>query len=330
MNNRRRLLIVVGVGALATPLSCFAQQPMVKVPRIGLLAEGHAPSGTSENLEAFRKGLRDLGYVEGKNIILESRYGGGNEDRMRDFAADLIRLKVDLIVTDGGGGIQAAKRAAGTVPIIMMHSTDPVATGLVASLARPGGNITGIVTLSPELIGKRLELLKESFPKVSRVAVLTGRIGPNTASWLKQMEATARSLKLQLQILEINTPADFDTAFQAATKGRADALIELPTHIFHEHGKQIVNFAAQKRLPAVFHTRDFVQAGGLMSYGANYPDLYRRVATYVDKILKGAKASELPIEQPTKFDLVINMKTAKALGIKIPNLIMVRADKVIE
>ncbi len=297
---------------------------------IGWLLEAHAPSGSSETLEAFRQSLRELGYVEGNNISVAYRFGEGRDDRLAALAAELVRLKPDVIVADDPGGIRAARNATRAIPIVMMTSTDPVATGLVASLARPGGNITGVITLSPELLGKRLALLKESFPGVVRVAVLIGRKDPVTTARLEEMQRAARSLALQLQVFEIKTPRDLDPAFQAATKGRAHALVELPAHVFHEHEKQLVDFAARNRLPAVFHTRDFVEAGGLMSYGAHYPDLYRRVAIYMDKILKGAKPTDLPVEQPTKFELVINMKTAKALGLTIPPSLLLRADQVIE
>jgi putative ABC transport system substrate-binding protein len=329
MASFNRLVTAVVFLVLAAALAADAQ-PAGKLPLIGWLLEAHAPSGQPENFEAFRQGLRALGYVEGQSVSIVYRSGEGREARLAPLATELVRLKPDVIVADGVGSIRAARNETSVIPIVMMHSTDPVATGLVASLARPGGNITGVITLSPELLGKRLELLKENFRGVTRVAVLTGQKGPAVTAWLQEMERAARSLALQLQVLEIRTPGDLDPAFQAATMRQADALVELPAHVFHEHGKRLVEFAAKNRLPAVYHTRDFVEAGGLMSYGAHYPDLYRRVAVYVDKILKGAKPSDLPIEQPTKFELVINMKTAKALGLTISPSLLLRADYVIE
>jgi putative ABC transport system substrate-binding protein len=321
--------VVLALTSLAAPLAAKAQ-PTAKVPLVGWLLEAHAPSGSPENLEAFRQSLRELGYIEGKNINVAYRFGEGRHDRFAALAVELVRLEPDVIVADGAGTIRAARNATRAIPIVMMHSTDPVAAGLVASLARPGGNITGVITLSPELLAKRLALLKESFPAVARVAVLIGRKDSATTARLEEMQRAAQSLALRLQVLEVKTPSDLNPAFQAAAKGRADALIELPAHVFHEHEKQLVDFAARNRLPAVFHTRDFVEAGGLMSYGAHYPDLYRRVAVYVDKILKGAKPGDLPVEQPTKFELVINMKTAKALGLTIPPSLLLRADQLIE
>ena len=307
--------------ALCTPVG--AQQAN-KIPRIGYLT-GMAARDKSL-LAAFQQGLQELGYFDGKNIVIEQRYG--KRHQRHALAAELVRLKVDIIVM-AGGGVRAAKKATSTIPIVMWTSSDPVRRGLVASLARPGGNITGFGTLSPELLGKRLELLKETFPLVSRVAVLTGRANPSRTTWLEAMEHVAKSLALQLQILEVRKPKDFDAAFEAASKGQVEALIELPSRVFHGNGRRLVAFAAKRRIPAVFHTRDFVEVGGLMSYGTNYPDLLRRAATFVHKILKGAKPGDLPIEQPTKFDLVINLKTAKQIGVTIPPEVLYRADKVI-
>ncbi len=322
-------LLALGAMLFALSFPVEAQQA-ANMPRIGWLLEGSAPSGSAENLQAFRQGLRELGYVEGKNIALDYRAAEGKEDRLSELAAELLQLKADVIIADGASAIRTAKKTIKTAAVIFVTSADPVATGIVASLARPGGNVTGLITLSPELLGKRLELLKEAFPKVSRVAVLTGNAGPGTKALLEEMRVTARSLGLRLQFLEIQGPNDFETAFRAATRERAGALIEMPTPIFHENEKRIVDFAISRRLPAVFHTKDFVDAGGLMSYGTHYPDLYRRLAAYVDKILKGRKPSDLPVEQPTKFEFIINLKAAKQIGLTIPPNVLARADKVIK
>ena len=318
------LVVTLALGILLAPLATDAQQAARKMPRIGYLFTGLFP------LEELRQGLHEFGYVEGQNIAIEYRSAEGHLDRLPTLAAELVRLKVDVIVAPGQAAVQAAKQATKTIPIVTMGGFDPVATGLVASLARPGGNITGTITLSAELIGKRLELLKETLPTVSRVAVLTSSANPASASWLKETDGAARSLGLQLQFLEVRVLSDFDSAFAAAIRERARALIELPSPIFHQNRKQIVDFAVQRRLPTLFHSRDFVDAGGLMSYGANSTDLRRRAAAYVDKILKGAKPEDLPVEQPTRFELVINLKTAKALGLTIPQSILIRADKLIE
>lgn len=324
----RRVFITGCVGLLAAPLAAAAQQ--AKVSRIGWLSMDAPPSGSSPNLEAFRQGLRGLGYVEGQNIAIEYRYAEGREDRLPSLAAEVARLKVDVIMAMAAPVTRAAKNATETIPIVMIQSGDPIGSGLIAGLARPGGNVTGIVTLSVELIGKRLGLLKETFPKVSRVAVLSRAATPAAAAWLTEMGVAARALGLQLQSLEVQGAKDFDGVFEAVIRGRADALMELPNPLFHQNRQRIVDFAAKSRLPAMFHTRDFVDAGGLMSYGADYSHLYRRAASYVDKILKGAKPAELPVEQPTKFGLIINLKTAKALGLTIPQSVLVRADQVIE
>ena len=327
--DRRSFITGVALGLLAGAPAAEAQQTK-KVYRVGWLSPGSRPSGPSAELDAFQQGLRELGYTEGRNITIEYRYAEGSEERIPVLAAELVRIKVDVIVSVAGPVTRAAKDATATIPIVMVQSGDPVGAGLIVSLAQPGGNVTGIVTLSAELIGKRLELLKATFPNVSRIAVFTRAANPAVAVWLKDMEVAARSLGLQLQVLEVGGVGDFDKVFEAAVRARANAVMELPNPIFHQNRQRIVDFAARSRLPAMFHTRDFVDAGGLMSYGANYPSLYRRLASYVDKLLKGAKPADLPVEQPTKFDLVINLKTAKALGLTIPQLILVRADQVIE
>jgi len=327
VTSRRAFLIVCG--AFLSPWAALAQ-PTRKLYRIGWLTAGARPSGSSAELDAFRQGLKDLGYTEGRDIAFEFRYAEGKEERLSALAEELVRLRVDAIVTVASPVTRAAKGVTGTIPIIMVQSGDPIAAGLVASYAQPGGNVTGIVTLSAELIGKRLELLKSAFPDVSRIAVFARAANPAAAAWLKDMEAAARLLALQLLVLEVRGPEDFDRVFEAAIRGQANAMMELPNPIFHQNRQRIADFAAQNRLPAMFHTQDFVQAGGLMSYGAHYPFLYRRAASYVDRILKGAKPAQLPVEQPMKFELVINMKTARAFGLTIPQSVLLRADRVIE
>jgi putative ABC transport system substrate-binding protein len=323
MNNKKVICLALGAVLLALSLSAEAQQAG-KVHRIGYLFTGMLPPNE------FLQGLRNLGYVEGQNIIVEYRGAEGKEDRLPTLAADLVRLKVDVIVAPSRVAAQVAKQATTTIPIVYMGGADPVAAGLVASIARPGGNITGILELSRELTAKRLELLKEAFPKISRVAVLARAPNPGTAAWLEEMKVVAPSLGLKLQPLEVQGPADFDVAFKSATKGQADALIELPNPLFHANRKRIVEFANQKRLPAIFHSRDFVDAGGLMFYGENDADTLRRLVSYVDKILKGAKPADLPVEQPTKFELIINLKAAKQIGLTIPPNVLARADRVIK
>ena len=300
-----------------------AQQP-VKVPRIGYLFTGLLPP------KEFLQALRELGYVEGRNIAVEFRAAEGKEERLPVLAAELVSLNVDVIVAPGTAPAQAARQATKTIPIVYMGGADPVAIGLVASLARPGGNVTGITSLSRELTGKRLELLKETFPNTLVVAVLTRGVNPVTTELLKDTEAAAKVLRLRLQILEVRGPNDFDKAFSAITKERAGALIELPSPLFHSNRKRIVEFATKNRLPSIFHSRDFVEAGGLMCYGEHNADLLRRVAYYVDRILKGTKPADLPVEQPTKFEMIINLKTAKQIGVTIPPSVLYRADKVIK
>ena len=302
-----------------------AQQPK-KVPRIGFLHQG---SLTDPQVEAFRRGLRDLGYVEGKNITVEHRSVEGRPESYPDLATELVRLKVDIIVV-GGGAQLAAKNATATIPIVMASSSDPVGTGFVASLARPGGNITGLTNISSELAGKRLELLKETVPGLSRVAIVAYSDDPAYTLQIRDAEDAAQGLKLQVQILKAREPNDFESAFGAAKKGRAGAISILQQPFFTAHRTKIVDLAEKSRLPAMYGNKQIVEDGGLMSYEANLSDLYRRAATYVDKILKGAKPAELPVEQPTKFELVINLKTAKQIGLMIPPTVLYRADKVIK
>jgi putative ABC transport system substrate-binding protein len=316
--------VLVVAGAMAS-----AQQPP-KVPRIAYLA-GTPLSPISHRTNAFRQGLADLGYVEGKNIVIEWRGADGNRDRQRAIAAELVRLKVDVIVASSGGDTRAAKEATATIPIVMAQSDDPVSDGLVASLARPGGNITGLSTLSPETSGKRLELLKEGVPKLSRVAVFGTSTSPGNAQVLRETKLAAGAFGVNLQYFDVLSPKDFETAFRAAGKGRADAVLWLVSgSVGSGHRPQIVDLAIKSRLPAIYSSAAFVEAGGLMSYGVNQIDLDRRAATYVDKILKGAKPADLPVEQPTKFELVINLKAAKQIGLTIPPNVLARADKVIK
>jgi putative ABC transport system substrate-binding protein len=329
MNNRRKLIAALGAGALTAPLGAFAQQRK-KIAKIGVLYASN-PAATAQLLEAFRQGMRELDYVEGKSVVLELRYGEGRFERLPDLARELVGLKVDVIVAGTDVAITAAKRETQTIPIVMAFSSDPVGTGLVVSLARPGGNITGLSQISPELSGKRLELLREVIPGLSRVAFLWNPDVRGALFDYKETEGAARSLGLQLQSVEVSRAEDFDRAFSAVTKERAQALImHAANPVGFANRGQIASFAQKNRLPSMFGQKEYVDAGGLMSYGPSTPDMFRRAAIYVDKILKGAKPADLPVEQPTKFELVMNLKTAKALGITIPNSILVRADKVIE
>ena len=323
------LSILFVVILLAVAVIADAQQPK-KVPRIGYLS-GTALSGTSARVEAFQHGLRELGYVEGKNIVIEWRSGEGQLDRNLAHAAELVRLKVDVIVAAGATEIRAARETTTTVPIVMIQGGDPVGSGFVASLARPGGNITGLAILRPELSGKRLELLKEIVPKLSRVAVFASSESAEYALVLKEIEIAAGPLGVKLQSLNIQSPKDFETAFQAAAKGRADAvLFRVRGPVLNPHRTRVAALAVKSRLPAIYETAEEVEAGGLMSYGVNVNDLYRRAATYVDKILKGRKPADLPVEQPTKFEFIINLKAAKQIGLTIPPNVLARADRVIK
>ena len=317
-------------GLLAAPCSAEAQQAAAKVPRIGFLALN--PGANPRLREAFLQGLRDLGYVEGRNVVIEYRSAEGKLERLPALAAELVAFKVDVIVTGGGTPtVLAAKEATRTLPIVFTSATDPVTDGLVASLARPGGNLTGLSNLAPELVGKCLEQIRETVPRVSLVAVLwqPGSVGGHT-DMLKAAELAARPLGVRLQIVEARGPADFDRAFSDMTRARAGALAVLGSGILNSERRRLVDLAARHRLPTVYTSRDFVDAGGLMSYGPSLADSFRRAAAYVDKILKGTKPGDLPIEQPTKFELMINLRTAKALGLTIPPSLLLRADQVIE
>jgi ABC-type uncharacterized transport system substrate-binding protein len=311
-------------------LPAQAQQPK-KVPRIGYVSGSGDANNPGPQVEAFRQGLRDLGYLEAKNILIEYRYVEGKLDRVPGLVAELVQLRVDVLVTTFTVAIRAAKQATKTIPIVMVVLVDPVATGLVDSLARPGGNITGLTSLSRDLGGKRLELLNDAVPGISRVAVLWDADSATGAIAFKEYEAAARTLKIQLQPLEVRGPnPDLEGAFQVATKARVVALIIITNPVLQRHAKQIADLAIKNRLPSMLEGSRYIEAGGLMSYSANDVDQYRRAAVFVDKILKGAKPADLPVEQPTKFELVINLKTAKQLGLTIPQSVLYRADKVIK
>jgi putative ABC transport system substrate-binding protein len=323
-----KTIAVLALSIIGAPLATEAQQP-AKVLRIGLLSP-FSLSDTEHWHEAFRQGLRDLGWVEGKNIAIEYRYAAGRSARLPDLVAELVNLKVDIILATTATDALVAKNATRTIPIVIASSGDPVGSGLVESLARPGGNITGLSQIAPEMAGKRLELLKEIVPKLSHVAVLWNPEGQvSRLSW-EEIQLPARQLGIQLHSLEVRSPNEFAKAFEDATRARVGALAIMPNPVFAGNLKRIADFAAKSRLPSTFHLREFVESGGLMAYGPDRSDMFRRAATYVDKILKGTKPADLPVEQPTKFELVINLKTAKALGLTIPQTILLRADQVIQ
>jgi putative ABC transport system substrate-binding protein len=312
---------------LTTAPPAEAQQP-VSIPRIGFVSNT-TPSAVAARMEAFRLGLRELGYVEGKNIVIEYRHSEGKPDRLAALVAELVRLKFDTIVTSGPSVTRAAKKTTSTIPIVFAQEGDPVGSGLVASLARPGGNVTGLSTFSPELHGKRLEILKEVLPNLARVAVLGTSTVEGHALFLKEQEPAARALRVQLQYLDLLNSRDIEIAFRTANKGRADALLLLSGPVLNAHLRQVVDLAAKSRLPAMYNFPEFVEAGGLMTYGVNNADMARRSATYVDKILKGAKPADIPVEQPKKFEFIINLKAAKQIGLTIPPNVLARADRVI-
>ena len=299
-----------------------------KVPRIGILAPDSSAFPASAYHDSFRQGLRELGYIEGKNIFIEIRYAEGKQDQLSDIATELVKLKVDVIVTATRPGVLAAKYATSAIPIVFAAVGDPVRAGLVSSLAHPGGNITGLSILETELFGKRLELLKETFPKITRVAYFRDATSPGTGS--AEMQAATRALGLQLQSLDVRSAKDFDGAFEAVLKERAQALTTAASPVISTNQQRIVAFAAKNRLPAIYPYSEFIDAGGLMFYGVSFSDLFRRAATCVDKILKGAKPADLPVEQPTKFEFVINLKTAKQIGLTVPASVLAQADKVIK
>ncbi len=323
----RRFIISVAVAILLPAALADAEQPG-KVPRIGVLS---SESFDPEPLrEAFVKGLSDLGRVEGQSVLIDWRNAEGNVERLPALAAELVSLRVDVLVASAAPASLAAKRATATIPIVSVYTLDPVALGLVASLARPGGNVTGISALSLEYTGKMLELLGEARPRLTRVAVLGDAGNPTYDIYLRELEAAARRLRVTLQPVEVRRPGELDEAFSRMTEGeKPGGLFVMHQPLTWFHRKRIVELAAKTRLPAVYGSREYAQDGGLIGYGANMPDLYRRAATYVDKILKGAKPADLPVEQPTKFELVVNLKTAKALGLTIPQSVLIRADEVI-
>ena len=324
----------IAVLALSTVLfalsySASAQQP-AKIPRIGYL-QAPPPSAVAARTEAFQQGLRELGYVEGKNILIERRFAEGKPERVPALTAELVHLKVDVIVTGGSLLTRAAKEATVTIPIVMAQDIDPVSNGFVASLARPGGNVTGLSTLAPEISGKRLELLKEIFPKLSRVAVLGTSTQPGNRQQLRETELAAGAFGVKLQYLDVLSPKDIEPAFRESSKGHAEAVVIMVAGaVAAAHRAQILELAVKSRLPTMYPQNTYVEAGGLMSYGVNFADLDRRAATYVDKILKGAKPADLPVEQPIKFEFIINLKAAKQIGLTIPPNVLVRADKVIK
>ena len=327
--NRRTFLCGLTLGTLAAPLAARGQQ-VGRIPRIGLVF-GNDPAVSAALNEAFEQGLREHGYLDGQSVVLERRYGEGRAERLAEVIADLVRMKVDVIVTGTDQAIAVLKRQTRTIPIVMVVSTDPVGTGFVASLSRPGGNITGLTTMSPEIGGKRLELLKETVPQLSRVAVIWNPDVRGALLDYKQLEEPARALRLQLQSLEVSHAADLAPAFSTLAAARSQAVILItPNPVARANQVQLVNLAQKNRLPTMYGLRDYVDTGGLMAYGVSSTSLFRRAAIYVDKILKGAKPADLPVEQPTKFELVINLKTAKALGLTIPPSVLGRADQVIE
>jgi putative ABC transport system substrate-binding protein len=327
---KKKITVLTLCAMLFAPCSfADAQQPK-KVPRIGFLTSGF-PVAVAHLLEGFKQGLRELGYVEGQNVLLEIRYGEATAERLPILAAELVNLKVDVIVAVPNSAIEAVKHATQTIPIVMPIGSDPVGVGFVASLARPAGNITGLSAYSPELNGKRLELLKETVPKLSRAALLMSPNIPGNAIDLKETEVAARSLQVRTQLFEVRESLDLEALFKVMIKERAEALIVFPGQpTLFGNRKQVVELAAKNRLPAMYPLADYVTAGGLTSYGVNNLDLFRRAATYVDKILKSAKPADLPVEQPIKFEFIINLKAAKQIGLTIPPNVLVRADKVIK
>jgi len=328
MNKRKLGSFALFVMLIAPGFAAEAQQPK-KVPRIGFLGFTSL-SAIAARIEAFQQGLREFGYVEGKNIVVEYRSAEGELDRLPELAAELVRLKVEIIVTSGPSVTRAVKEATTTIPIVMGFDTDPVGNGFVASLARPGGTITGLSVVSPEISGKQLELLKEIVPKLSRVAVLGNSTVPGNEQALRETELAAGAFGVKLQYLDVQNPKEIELAFRAASKGRAEAVLVLGSQVVTSNAKQFAELAVKDRLPAIYWSPEFVEAGGLMTYSVSITDLFRRAATYVDKILKGEKPANLPIEQPKKFEFIINLKAAKQIGLTIPPNVLARADKVIK
>jgi putative ABC transport system substrate-binding protein len=324
---RREFITLVGGSAVAWPLAARAQQS-AKVPRVGFLFYGSP--GPAPEVDAFRQGLRELGYIEGQNITVEYRFAGGRVEQLPELAAELVRLKLDVIVTPTTAASVAAKQATSTIPIVIAGVADAIGAGLVADFARPGGNITGLTSISAELGGKRLELLKGVVPNASRVAVLHSPVDQSNVLVLKELQKAAPALGLTLQPLEVREPGEFEGAFVAMTRERADALFGAAGVLTYEHRKTVVDFAAKSRIPTMWGHRQFVDVGGLMSYAVNFYDQCRRAASYVDQILKGAKPGDLPVQQPTKFEFIVNLRTAKALGLTMPPTLLALADEVVE
>ena len=322
---RREFITLIGGTAAAWPLAARAQSAY----RIGVL-ETTSAALNAANFDALRQGLRQHGYIEGQNLVIEYRSADGRAERFPDLAAELVRLNVDLIVTRGTPAIFAAKNATKTIPVVMAASGDPLGAGVVAGLARPGGNVTGLSAFVTELQAKRLELLREMVPRINRIAALLNMSSPAEPPQWEETKVAARTLAIEPQLLDVRKPEDLGRAFETAIRQRADALVVGMNVLTQANRRPIADLATKHRLPAIYASREFVDAGGLVVLGVSYPDLYRRAATYVDKILKGAKPADLPIEQPTKFELIINLKTAKALGLEIPPTVLARADEVIE
>jgi putative ABC transport system substrate-binding protein len=327
---RAKILVYVLTALILTTVHFAEAQQAKKIPRIGFLG-ATSSSANAARVEAFIQGLRDLGYVEGKNVIIEYRYAEGDAGRLSQLASELVRLNVDVIVSAGPAVTRRVKEVTSTIPVVMGFDNDPVSSGFVASLARPGGNITGLSTLSPEISGKRLELLKEIIPKLFRVAALGTSTQPGNAQMLKEAEFAAEAFGVQLQHLDVQGRKDIELAFRAASNGRAQAILVLSSPVLFSERTQVSELAAKNRLPAIYPQSEYVEeSGGLMTYGASIPDLFRRAAIYVDKILKGRKPADLPVEQPTKFEFIINLKAAKQIGLTIPPNVLARADRVIK
>src|SRR6266513_5755898 len=327
MNSRRKLLVALSAGAFAAPLACFAQEQRSKVARIGVL---ESTSSSANQRELLIAGLRELGYVEGKNMIIEDRWAEGNYERLPGLAAELVQMKMEVIIAGGSPAVQAAQQATTTIPIVMVKIGDPVGSGFVASLARPGRNITGPTNILVDVASKYVELLRAAAPKLSRVTVLVNPANPIHAVFLKRVQATEKTNNVTISPIEASTAGQIEAAFAAMTRERAGAVIVLPDPFFASQARPIAGLAAQHRLPTMFWTRVPVESGALMSYGQHNAEHYYRAATYIDKILKGAKPGDLPVEQATKIELVINLKTAKAIGLTIPQQLILQADKVIE
>jgi putative ABC transport system substrate-binding protein len=329
MNDRRRIVLALGAGALVAPLASFAQPRPAKIARIGFLGLGSATSSYAIQVDALRAGLRDLGYVEGKNIVIEYRWADGKYDQLPELAAELVRLKVEVLVTHGTPGVLAAKGASTTTPIVMAAAADPVANGLVASLARPGGNVTGCSYFAPELHAKRLELLKQALPRITLVAALLNPDNSSFVPLLKETRIEADLTKVALRQFDVRDPGEFESVFSAMAKGRVDAVVVFDDPMLIANRRAIADLAARHRIPSVGQ-KEFAEAGGLIGYGQILVELFRRTGYFVDRILKGAKPADLPVEQASKFEMVVNMKTAKALGVTIAQSVLARADRIIE